>query len=386
MENVRSTDRSRPVTDKHVADIYRAASGAGSWSSVLESLAVLTDSKFCFVGRYSIDEGKGTIEEWYNLDFSAVEAYALSSVGSVPWLARREFFQSAGLVWTGSQILSDEHLRTTDFCENFLQPLGVFHTLHAVIDISHGVITHVLLARAAAKPDFSPELCEVCRDLTWHLRSAFDLSQSMSQLAIVQKGFDTLLDSLPLGLVILDAEGAIIRMNELAQNIVSSFEHAGDKSNREIPASSGEARMLPAALTDAMNGSEGQQRFVLGGRNGRSRTYLTTLPLDLQKTWTDPTMSGKILLLCDLEIEIEVDEAALRMMHQLTPTEARLAGQIVAGARIAEAAQGMGMSENTARTHLKRIFTKTNSTRQSDLVRKLLMSSIPSTKVICRDA
>jgi len=386
VERDQLTDRSRPVTDQHVANIYRAAAGVLAWSDVLASLTVLTDSKFCFIGRYSVEEGRGTIEEWCNLDVSAVEAYAVSSVGSVPWLARREYFQSAGLIWTGSQILSDEHLRETDFFANFLRPLDVFHTLHAAIDISQRTVTHVFMARSTAKQDYSPELCQTFRDLTWHLRSAFDLSRSLSEHSIVQKGFDVLLENLPIGLAVLDPNGTIVRMNELAQGIIASFDEEVGNSGAEVSPTHKSATSLPAALAQTINGSNGQTSFVLRGRKGRCNTYLTTLPLDLSKSWTRHQSSGKILLIYDLEFEIEVDANVLGMIHHLTPTEARLAARVIAGARIDEAAQSMGISESTARTHLKRIFSKTNVTRQADLVRKLLLSTIHSIKIRLSDA
>jgi DNA-binding CsgD family transcriptional regulator/PAS domain-containing protein len=379
------TGRLRPVTDQHVANIYRAAAGALAWSEVLESLTLLTDSKFCFIGRYSVNEGRGTIEEWCNLDVSAVEAYAVSSVGSVPWLARQEYFQSAGLVWTGRQILSDEHLRETIFFENFLRPLDVFHTLHAAIDISFGTVTHVFMARSNAKQDYSPELCETFRDLTWHLSSAFDLSRTLSERSIIEKGFDVLLENLPIGLAVLDPNDTIIRMNKLAQRTLASFGEEVDSIGAEIPSIQRSATSLPAALAKMISEPRGHSRFVLSGHKGRCNTYLTVLPLDLGKTWTDHQNSGRILLICDLEFEIEVDESVLGMIHHLTPTEARLAARVITGARIDEAAHGMGISESTARTHLKRIFSKTNVTRQADLVRKLLLSTIHSTKIKLND-
>ncbi len=373
--------RSRPVTDRHVADIYRAAAGVLAWNEVLASLTKLTDSKFCFIGSYSVAEGSGTIEEWYNLDNSAVESYGVSPAGSLPWLARREYFQSAGLVWTGGQILSDEQLRDTQFFSNFLRPLGVFHTLHAAIDISNGTITHVLLARSSSKPDYSPELCDAFRDLTWHLQSAFDLNQSLSENSIVQMGFDVLLEILPIGIAMVDANGAIVRMNALAQSIIATYDEEVGESNHEIPPTQVPATILPVALAQKIDESNGYRRVVLDRLNGRSKTYLTILPLDLRRTWTGQHSSGKILLLYDLEFEIEVDDSVFSILYGLTPTEARLAARVITGERIDEAARDLGISESTARTHLKRIFKKTNVSRQAELVRKLLLSSLHSIKI-----
>jgi len=56
----------------------------------------------------------------------------------------------------------------------------------------------------------------------------------------------------------------------------------------------------------------------------------------------------------------------------LTPTEAELAAALAEGRTLAEFAEARGCSEQTGRTHLKRILEKTGTSRQADLVRVLL--------------
>jgi DNA-binding CsgD family transcriptional regulator len=58
--------------------------------------------------------------------------------------------------------------------------------------------------------------------------------------------------------------------------------------------------------------------------------------------------------------------------YGFTPTEAKLARLISNGYRLEEASKRMGIGYQTARTHLKRIFSKTGVDRQSELVRLLL--------------
>ncbi|KRE18218.1 hypothetical protein ASE63_03365 [Bosea sp. Root381] len=53
----------------------------------------------------------------------------------------------------------------------------------------------------------------------------------------------------------------------------------------------------------------------------------------------------------------------------LTPTEARMLGLIVKGLDTVVAAKKLGIARTTARTHLQRLFAKTGTARQSELVR-----------------
>lgn len=52
----------------------------------------------------------------------------------------------------------------------------------------------------------------------------------------------------------------------------------------------------------------------------------------------------------------------------LTPTEARILGLIVKGMDTVAAARKLGIARTTARTHLQRLFAKTGTARQSELV------------------
>ncbi|WP_076441300.1 helix-turn-helix transcriptional regulator [Bosea sp. TND4EK4] len=75
---------------------------------------------------------------------------------------------------------------------------------------------------------------------------------------------------------------------------------------------------------------------------------------------------------------LSVDDPESTMMRNLafvaeacglTPTEERMLALIVEGLDTIVAARRMGIAPTTARTHLQRLFTKTGTARQSELVR-----------------
>jgi DNA-binding CsgD family transcriptional regulator len=66
----------------------------------------------------------------------------------------------------------------------------------------------------------------------------------------------------------------------------------------------------------------------------------------------------------------------LRCRFGLTPAEARLALQLVAGETLRSAAAKMGISYETVRTHLKTIFNKTGTCRQAELV-VVIVTALP---------
>ena len=62
----------------------------------------------------------------------------------------------------------------------------------------------------------------------------------------------------------------------------------------------------------------------------------------------------------------------LRALYRLTPAESRLAIMLLSDRSLDEAAQALGITVGTARTTLKRIFSKTGTNRQASLVRLIL--------------
>jgi DNA-binding CsgD family transcriptional regulator len=69
-------------------------------------------------------------------------------------------------------------------------------------------------------------------------------------------------------------------------------------------------------------------------------------------------------------------EGCLRF-YGMTPTETRLAAMIISGLPLLQAARELNVSRNTARTHMKRIYAKTETHSQAALVRLLMTASVP---------
>jgi DNA-binding CsgD family transcriptional regulator len=70
--------------------------------------------------------------------------------------------------------------------------------------------------------------------------------------------------------------------------------------------------------------------------------------------------------------------AAAAVVYGLSPGQMRLAALVVAGHDLAGAAERLGISVNTARTHLQRMFDKTGVRSQPALVRVLLSAVAPA--------
>ena len=83
------------------------------------------------------------------------------------------------------------------------------------------------------------------------------------------------------------------------------------------------------------------------------------------------------LFVTDPELKPRTQAATLRAMFGLTRAEAQLLLLLLEGISVKEAAQRLELGPETVRTQLKSIFQKTDTHRQADLIRHVLLSTLP---------
>jgi DNA-binding CsgD family transcriptional regulator len=90
-----------------------------------------------------------------------------------------------------------------------------------------------------------------------------------------------------------------------------------------------------------------------------------------------PCEPGTVAIyLRDCEAEPRVETDFVRKIFDLTPAEAAVTGRLAAGLSLEETATALAISRNTARAHLRSIFSKNGISRQTELVRMVLNSAV----------
>jgi DNA-binding CsgD family transcriptional regulator len=80
-----------------------------------------------------------------------------------------------------------------------------------------------------------------------------------------------------------------------------------------------------------------------------------------------PGVAAIFVFIC-LMPRFDLRPTLLSRIFGLTPAESRLAAALANGSTLTQAARNLNISWETARTHLKTVFSKTNTHRQSELV------------------
>lgn len=123
----------------------------------------------------------------------------------------------------------------------------------------------------------------------------------------------------------------------------------------------------PAAQHSIPNAArQGSLPVIIGGGHGEAANVCWVM-----------AESDMILVSINDQRIMEERLRAAAVVYGITPAQERLAGLIVAGHDLVAAANRLGVSVNTARTHLQRMFDKTGVRSQPALVRALLSVGSP---------
>jgi PAS domain S-box-containing protein len=179
-------------------------------------------------------------------------------------------------------------------------------------------------------------------------------------------------DQLPMGVVVVDNELKLLHCNRQAEGILTksavlSFGHgylsAADEADglrlQALVAAAGERASREAApdVTSEVCALE------VPGHDKRLVFVATPVPSD-----TDAMVA---LLVFESPGYRELSTPVLNQIYGLTRAEAKLVQSLAQGFSLEEAAHHLGIAVNTARTHLKHIFSKTGAKRQSELIHEV---------------
>lgn len=190
------------------------------------------------------------------------------------------------------------------------------------------------------------------------------------------------LDRLPVGVVVVDRNGQEIASNRYAQEVFGDGDGLALGSDGLRADRTEESVLLRQCLTETTaenigNGRDRRRGRVLSvTRPSQKRALsLVVTPLHTRRDGdgpeaTRPTGCAAVFI-ADPERSFELSHERLRRLYALTRAEGQVAACLADGKRLDEAAAELGITLNTARSHLKRIFVKTGTERQGELTQLL---------------
>jgi DNA-binding CsgD family transcriptional regulator len=173
------------------------------------------------------------------------------------------------------------------------------------------------------------------------------------------------------------AKGKAILVNRSAREILAAKDglslradglHAGDPLE-----TSALRRLVSEALQIRAGKGLGSGGVLPISRPSMRKAYsLFVTPLSAERSaFGEPTGVAAVFV-SDPEKKPETSPEVLRRLYGFTPAESRVAAKLLEGESVEEAAEDLRVSVNTARTHVKSMFDKTDTHRHRELLRLLL--------------
>ncbi|MDH3280240.1 MAG: helix-turn-helix transcriptional regulator [Gammaproteobacteria bacterium] len=202
------------------------------------------------------------------------------------------------------------------------------------------------------------------------------LHRRSTDAAILSTQLDGVLDQFPCAALIIDAGCNILRSNRAARQLLDRREVLLNLNGRLRAASERDALHFRAFLYKALEEPDdsSSDHFLAIERLPTGRfceVCVRVLDCSAERSPGRSRHATALVSVVDPERATSIPPQVLKVLFRLTDAESNLAEAILNGKSLEKFAELAQISLNTARTHLKAIFRKTETNGQVDLVRLL---------------
>ncbi|WP_299133138.1 helix-turn-helix transcriptional regulator [uncultured Amaricoccus sp.] len=206
-----------------------------------------------------------------------------------------------------------------------------------------------------------------------HLKRALVISRLLEARAVERATFAAALDVLSVAVLLVTGDLRLIHANRAGETLLRARDPLGLCAGR-VTAANGVDAALRAALAAPLGGIGRRGLGIPARRVDGEELVLHVLPLGDGGPLPGATAA---IFVAPATQPRPAPIAAIAALFDLTPAETRVLELIGAGRGNAEIAAALGVAASTVRTHLLRLFEKTGTHRQADLVGLLASFSLP---------
>lgn len=277
----------------------------------------------------------------------------------------------------GSDLIGDSEFARTEFYTDFCRGAGLFHALGCVVPLSATEFGLLAIHRPRSGSAFSLDEQQRLNLLIPYFERALRLrarlrgagAQGAQSLPGLPDGCGVqALDCLDTAVFLVDAGLRLLHANAAASVLLGRDTalrlQAGVLLQQDCGGALSLARVVRAALDPAHLAAAPQSLCV--ARRGRQPLLLTVAPFlpPAGLPWLQPCA---IVMARDPEAH-RLSRSSLAQLFGLTPAEAGVAQALAHGDAPEDIAAALDVSVHTVKTHLQRLFRKTGTRRQGELV------------------
>ncbi|MGR5301799.1 helix-turn-helix transcriptional regulator [Vibrio alfacsensis] len=372
-----------------IEGIYEFSQSKSNWYKPLQAL------RDCFEANYVTLILKPTFEnEEEDLGLMIAIGNGISAEKKVQYLPYRYHItpfnnQQVDTVFTVDDLMDEEAWIQSTYRKYWCANIDVYHVMSVDIATSDGGTVKLRITRPEAAQNFSSEDKALCQMLVSHLKCALDIHHQLDRSHSLGSMYNEAISRLSIATVQIDESGRVLEQNVFANELLmqeDGLKVQGGKLTAHYPNDNRELKQLihnsfkmvresdRPILPEAMSVARPSGEVNLG-------VVVEVIP---SPAWQNGTGHGKaVVYIRDSVAKSQASSHVAKKIFGLTSAETALTLELANGLSLEEAAERLNIRRNTARAHLRSIFSKTGVRRQTELVRILLNSVAP---LACTDA
>jgi DNA-binding CsgD family transcriptional regulator len=367
---------------KLIADIYAAAMPGGSWQPVTDGFAEIFGGSIIALGLLSDprDPGPSPGPTRYatGMDPDALTELFPYLLEETPW-SNRHMARARDRFRCIAEDFEHLELEGLQLYSEWMKPRGmapIWPCGHAIVDDEGRTLGGMTVFRRSGQGEFTEAELERASTFIPHLRRAATVHHSLHAVAQEQIALGEAIDRLYTGVLLLDGQRRVVLQNQAASRILADED--GLRVDRSGPSAldakdNVRLRELIARAIAEEPAPPDVPNVILIKRPSGKRDYTLTVGALLDNPGeASEEDATAVIFVVDPETDLSAPAEVLEDLYDLTHSEAQIVRLIADGLTIEEAAKKRGVSVNTARSHLKRAFAKTGTTRQSELMRLIV--------------
>ena len=356
-----------------VAGIYAAATSPHNWAVALTDISHVLGASGCglltgegtsrsvMIATVPRDAHKVYTEYYRTID------YVLDAVEQGP----------AGLIRGGQALVA---LKThSEFETDFMRPFEMDDGMFIRLAVGPTRTSFLVAAPKGPEPFDTPERLKLVSALVPHLQQTLHTQGKLADLDQRAVELAGALEVVRHGIIVVASGYLVINLNSAAERIVRAEDGLRMRSGRIAATSTRAEQELQYAIQNALDGELSSVRrgrsLTCVRRSGKRPYVIHVLPSHRRNADEPLRQPMALVLIIDPEDEHEPAVALLRRLYRLTEAEAEVALHVMHGADLKQISEELSISYTTVRTHLQHVFDKTDTHRQAELVRLLLMLS-----------
>lgn len=282
-------------------------------------------------------------------------------------------------VYTVEDLMSLEEWEQSTYFQHWVND-DVYHVMSSDITTEHSGTLRFRVTRPPGTDNFTEIEKSICYKLIPHLRRALNIHNKIDRSYSLGVMYSQAIGRMSIATMLIDKQGHILDKNLCAQEIIDcndGLKIVDGKIEAYYPSDNKRLRQLiKNAFEDSItrDASGLPEAMSVSRPSGEVKLGVVIEPIPSTAWAEENGQPTAVVYIRDSVSKSHTSADIAKKLFDLTPAETALSVQLANGLSLEEAAEELGIMRNTARAHLRSIFSKTGVRRQTELVRIFLNS------------